>query len=322
MDLVMINVNYPDYQLEQSILTERGIGFRTCVCKTDSEVAESIADADIVVVGLQPLNAGVIQALRRCRVIGRLGVGLDTIDVDAATQRGIAVINLPDYCAEEVASHAVSLLLALSRKLFMADDLVRSGRWSDWEVLRPIRAYSDTTLGIVGLGNIGAKVAQFLRPLVKEILAYDANRTDSPLNYVRLVTFDELLSRSDWLTIHAPLSSVTRGLFSARTFDVMRRGSILVNVSRGGIIVDDDLSVALKDGRLSGAGLDVMETEPLPLSSSLLSAPNLIVTNHVAWYSESSIVRQRTLMMRRILDYLDGIPVPSLVNPEVKSQNS
>lgn len=320
MVLVIINVDYPDYQLEEKWAEEQGIRLVVAHCDTLDEVVDAAREADIVVVALQPLPKDAIHSLKHCRIIGRLGVGLDSIDVAAATQRKIAVINVPDYCTEEVASHACSLLLALVRKIPVADHLVRTARWSEWELVRPIYPLADMTLGIVGLGRIGHTVARYMRPMVKNIIGFDPYAGASADLDLQLVGFEELLEQAHLITIHSALTPTTYHLFDHHAFSVMRKGAVLVNVSRGPIISDDDLVQALQSGQLGGAGLDVMETEPPDSSHPLLGCENAIITNHIGWYSESSIIRQRTLMLQRMTDYLNNRPVPSLVNPEVISR--
>lgn len=316
--LVMVNVDYPDHHIEEELAKQAGLHFSRHTCATDAEIIAVAQDAEVLVVALQPLNAHVIASLERCRVIGRLGVGVDAIDVEAATKKGIAVINVPDYCTEEVALHACSLLLALARKLPANDRMVRNHQWSAWPALRPIRAMSDQTLGIVGLGRIGQTVARYLEPTGLKMCAYDPHvpPASSPSN-VRLVSWPELLAQSDLMTIHAALTAETYHLFNRESFAQMRDGAILVNVSRGAIVSEVALVEALRSGKLAGAGLDVLEFEPPASTTPLLNFPNVLITSHLAWYSEASMIRLRRTMMQRIADYLGGRPVPSVVNTEV-----
>ncbi len=316
----MINVSYPDYALEEASLKARGVNLRICTSSAEPELVASAQDAEAVVVALQPLTASVISSLKRCRVIGRLGVGIDSIDVQAATRAGIAVINVPDYCTEEVALHAVSLLLTLFRKISQADRLVRTGNWDRWQTLRPIPALSSRVLGIVGFGRIGQKVAEFMAPMVREIVAYDPHLNTSPIKSVRLVPLEELLQVSHLVTLHGALTDASYHLFDKRALSLMPKDAVLVNVSRGAMVCEDDLVEVLTAGKLAGVGLDVLEHEPPQSEHPLLKFQRVMLTNHIAWYSEASVVRQRTLMMQRILDYLDQRPVPSLVNPEVLSR--
>jgi D-3-phosphoglycerate dehydrogenase len=315
--LIQVNTNYGDYQIEETMAQKWGLEWSHATCEDEPAIRDAARDADVLVVALQPVTANLLDGLPRCRVIGRLGVGLDTIDVAAATARGIAVINVPDYCTEEVATHAVSLLLTLARKIPAADRLVRTDRWSEWHTLRPLEPLSALTLGVVGLGRIGQLVARYLKPLVKDIVAYDPYLTASPDADVTLVPFPELLERASLITLHAALTQETHHLFSQTAFSRMRPGAILVNVSRGGLIDEPALVEALEIGRLGGVGLDVIEVEPASRDHPLLRFENVTMTNHIAWYSEVSVIRQRTLMMERIRDYLEHRPVPSLVNPEV-----
>jgi D-3-phosphoglycerate dehydrogenase len=196
---------------------------------------------------------------------------------------------------------------------------VRQGGWGAWQSIRPIHPLAETTLGIVGFGRIGQTVADYLKQLVHKVIAYDPHVHTSPDPEVGLVDLPELLKRAGLVTIHAALSPSTHHLFDDAAFARMRPGAVLVNVSRGGIVDEQALARALRTRHLGGAGLDVLETEPAGTDHPLLAFENVIITNHIAWYSESSVIRQRTLMMERIRDYAAGRPVPSLVNPAVKA---
>ena len=317
MKLVTVNVSYPDYGIEEDFARSWGVEWRHAECSDDRAIQVAAAGAEVLIVALQPVTERLLAGLPQCRVVGRLGVGLDTIDVSAATRRGVAVINVPDYCTEEVATHALSLLLALARKVRQADDLVRQGDWADWGRLEPIRPLSALTLGIVGFGRIGQQVARSLKPLVRAVVATDPGQTVSPDPDVSLVSFSELLDKADLITLHAALTSETHHLFNEATFQQIRPGAILVNVSRGGLLDEGAAVDALKTGRLGGLGVDVLNKEPPEGGHPFLDLPNVLVTNHIAWYSDASIVRQRMLLLTRIRDYIEHRAVPSLVNPEV-----
>ena len=254
-------------------------------------VRGSTAGADAVVVTLQRLSADLIAALAdSVRVIGRAGVGLDTIDLDAAAERGIAVVNQPAYGAAEVASHAVALLLAVQRQLFVGDSFVRSG-WQGAAPLGRLRPLDEATVGVVGCGRIGAAFVRRIRPLVDELLVFDPGVADVPAGARRLDELGALLRRSDVLSLHVPLLPETRNLIGRRELTLLPEGAIVVNVSRGGLLDEDALAELLDSGHLGGAGLDVFAEEPLPARSPLLAAPNTVLTPHCAATSERAMHR-------------------------------
>ena len=268
-------------------------------------VGESTSRADAVVVTLQRLTADVIMAFApSVRVIGRAGVGLDTIDLTAARDRGIAVFNQPAYGAAEVASHALALLLALERRLLRADAHVRAG-WHGGPDLGRIRALDDSTVGVLGAGRIGRAFVERVRPLVRAVVVYDPGPVSLPPHATRAASVDELLGRSEMLSLHLPLTPETRGLIGRRELGLLPPGAIVVNVSRGGLIDEDALAELLHSGHLAGAGLDVFETEPLPATSPLLAAPNTVLTPHCASASERAAYRLSHWTIGDAIQYLE-----------------
>ncbi len=249
------------------------------------------AAADAVVVALHRLTADLVDAMDgRVRVIGRMGVGTDTVDLDAAAARGITVFNEPTFGVQEVASHAVAMLLALQRKLVPSDRYVRDG-WQGGFALGPMKPLDEVVVGVIGCGRIGRAVAQQLVPIAGRVLVYDPVADDVPPAAVRVDQLDDLLARSDAVTLHVPLTADTRRLLGPRELSLLPRGAIVVNVSRGGQIDEAALADLLMAGALGGAGLDVFETEPLPPDSPLLLAPNTILTPHCAGYSDRAAWR-------------------------------
>lgn len=253
-------------------------------------LADLTAGAAAVVVTLQPLRAAHIAAFApSVRVIGRAGVGVDTIDLEAAEAAGITVVNQPGYGTREVASHAVALLLALQRRLCGLDDYVRRG-WSGPAVLAPMKPLDELVVGLVGGGRIGRATAEMLKGLVGQILVYDPAGPSLP-DGAEAATLEELLGRSDVVSLHLPLTPETTGMVDAAFLAMMSPGSLLVNVSRGGLVDEDALVAALDSGHIGGAALDVFPIEPLPKTSPLLGAKNTLFTPHCASYSERSVWR-------------------------------
>ena len=249
------------------------------------------ATADAVVVALHRLTAELIDAMDgRVRVIGRMGVGTDTVNLDAAAARGITVFNEPTFGVQEVASHAVAMLLALQRKLVLSDRYIRDG-WRGGFALGPMKPMDEIVVGVIGCGRIGRAVAQQLIPIAGRVLVYDPAVDDVPPTAVRVGQLDDLLARSDAVTLHVPLTPGTSRLLGHRELSLLPRGAIVVNVSRGGQIDEAALAELLMAGALSGAGLDVFETEPLPPDSPLLLTPNTILSPHCAGYSDRAAWR-------------------------------
>lgn len=295
----------------------RGAGC-TCVrlqAKTESELIAGLsqADPDALIVQWAPVTAAVLDAAPRCRFISRLGIGYDMIDVTAATERGVAVANTPDYCVDEVVAHALAMALWLLRGLGRFDAAVRNSEWSAIAPYPPACRPSLATIGVVGLGRIGARVARQAAALGFRVLAHDpyAPAPDG----VRLTTFEELLGGSDLITLHAPLNDETRHLVRAETIAMMRPGALLVNTCRGGLVDEAALVDALRAERLAGAALDVFAVEPLPARSPFRELPNVLLSPHAAWYSPFSLAELPVQAARQVVDFLAGRPVPSIVNP-------
>jgi D-3-phosphoglycerate dehydrogenase len=265
-----------------------------------------------VLVQYADITAEIMDANPSWKVIGRYGVGVDTIDLAAASARSIPVVNVPDYCEEEVATHAVALILDANRRITSADALVRRGGWVDWGRLRPIAPLSTATLALIGVGRIGREVIRLMRPFVARIIAHDPFAGE--LDGVELVDLDTALAEGDIVSLHCPLTAETRHLIDQAAIARMKPTATLVNVSRGGLVDGGALATALHEGRLAMAALDVLEIEPPSADDPLLSAPNTIITNHLAWYSEASEQRLRARLAERCAAVLRGRDIPSLVN--------
>jgi D-3-phosphoglycerate dehydrogenase len=267
-------------------------------------IAAGTVPADAVVVATQRLDPDRLAALANSvRVIGRAGVGLDAIDLDAAQRLGIGVINQPAYGTLEVASHAVGLMIAAYRKFTAEDSYVRAG-WTGPLSLSPMQPLDELTLGLVGCGNIATQAARMCAPLVGRILTFDPFAAEIPASVERVDKLDDLLIQSHLLSLHLPLTAQTRGMLGARELALLPDGAVVVNVARGGILDEDALAGELNSGRLGGAGLDVFAHEPLPAGSPLLSTPNTILSPHVAAYSERSSWRLASWTIEDVLSYL------------------
>ncbi len=274
-------------------------------------VAEATKDAEAVIVVTNPLPAEIVGALApSIRLVGRAGVGLDAIDLEAARGRGIAVFHTPDYCVDEVATHAVAMALALNRKLLPADALARRS-WGSWRELAPVAPLGEQTAGVVGMGRIGRAVVSRLLPLIGEVLAYDPWVSSEVDGVTSVDSLEELLRRSDVVTLHLPLSDDTTALIGVKELAQMRPGAYLVNVSRGALVDEVALADALSNGRIAGAALDVLTLEPPRSDNPLLSAPNVLLSPHLAWYSTGSESRVWTMTIEGMVAYLGDHPLAS-----------
>jgi D-3-phosphoglycerate dehydrogenase len=262
------------------------------------------------------VSALAIEAAAPLKVVARLGVGLDNIAVDTASARGIWVTNVPDYCVEEVSDHAVGFALAWTRGLVHFDREVHAGRWAPAGA--QLRRLGELTCGIVGFGRIGRATARKLAAFGCKLLAHTPS-PGSPDPAVQYVELDELLAQSDIVVVHAPLTPSTRHLIDTRRLSQMKRGGLLINVSRGGVVDTQALIEALQSGQLSAAGLDVLETEPA-VPDALLAQPGAMVTPHVAFSSDASLLELRRRAAEEVVRVLRGEPPRNACNEPVGSR--
>lgn len=309
------------YAFEAQAVAAAGGELVVADCETEAEVIEQAQGAEILLLSKRPIvTPAVMDALPRCRLLVRWGVGYDQFDVAAATARGIAVANAPTYCTEDVAEHAIALLTAISRRVIWAHERMRSGTWISPD--GPIHRFGGRTLGIVGCGRIGSAVARRARGLGLRVIAYDRYRPATELEALGVipVSFEELLAEADYLTLHVPLTAETRGLIDATAIDRMRPEVMIVNTSRGPVIDETALAEALAGGRLAGAALDVYASEPLSPESPLLGLEHVVLTPHAAAFTQESMVALREEMCRTIADWIRASWASPVVNPEVRER--
>jgi len=307
--------DHPSVAIERRVVEGAGLGLALRQCRTEEEVASACRDADGLLVQYAPITRAVLVALPRCRVVVRYGVGTDTVDVDAATDLGVAVCNVPDYGVEEVSDHALALLLALGRGIVTLDRAVRGGDWS-LATAPGVRRLRGRVLGLVGLGRIGRAVARKALALGLEVVAHDPAAVP-PVPGVAQVGFDELLARSDFVSLHAPLLPATRHLFDDAAFRRMKPGAFLINTARGGLVDTDALTRALAEGRLAGAGIDVLEREPIAPGHALLEQPNCLLTPHAGWFSRDAFEELKTKAAEEAVAVLTGAAPRYCLNPQV-----
>jgi D-3-phosphoglycerate dehydrogenase len=302
---------------EAAVLAE--VGARLVVAETgeEDELLELVRDADGILTCFAKVTRDVIRAGDRLQVIGRYGIGTDNIDIAEATRVGIPVTNVPAYCLDEVAEHALALLLTLARGISTYDRGVREG---DWSLARaaPLNRIAGRTLGIVGFGKIGRVLAEKARGLGVDVIACDPQGLEAMQERgVEDVSLEALCTRADFISVHVPLTPETRGLIGRRELRSMKSTAIVVNTARGGIIDQDALLEALRNGWIAGAGIDVFVPERLPPDYPLLAQPNLVATPHVAFYSEESVRELEVLAAENVAAVLSGRRPASVVNPEV-----
>ena len=300
--IVITDSTFPNADIERKELAPLDAELVTAQCKTEEDVLAVTRDADALMVQWAPITRRVMEEMKHCRFISRYGVGIDMIDLEAAKDHGITVQNVPDFCVEEVASHTLGLLLAIGRKLVWQDQLVHKGVWSVVPTIGPVNRFQGQTLGVVGVGRIGMRFAEMAAPLGFRILAYDVQPPKN-LGPVQLADFDTLLRQSDFISLHCPLTKDTRHLMDAAAFAKMKKGSYLLNVSRGPVVDSQALVDALSNGHLAGAALDVFEQEPLPADGPLLKLDNVILTPHLASYSLEAAVQLRRDVARHVTEF-------------------
>lgn len=277
---------------------------------TPKQIAALTEGASALAVTLHPLRREHIAAINdSVAVIARAGVGLDTIDLEAARERGIRVIYQPNYATNEVADQAASLALAAWRRLGSADAVVRGSGWGSAAQVGPVHALQEATLGVLGAGRIGQALIRRLRPFVEHVVVFDAYRDERLTDVEWAQSPEEVFARANLLSLHLPLTPETRHIVGTEALAMMPAGAVVVNVSRGGLVDEDALASALHDGHIGAAGIDVFEVEPLPADSALRDAPNLLLSPHVAWYSLESGVR---LAYWSIEDALSGAATGTL----------
>lgn len=313
--IVITDCDHDNIEPELRVFEKAGFDVRLAECKTASDVVEQGRGADALINQYAPIDESVLESLERCRIVVRYGVGVDTVDVDAASKRGVWVANVPDYGTEEVADHALALLMSLLRGVCRLDRAVRSGEW-DYSAVRPLRRVSTLAVGVVGCGRIGATFVRKAKCLGMRVLAHDPVGVPEKLvrDGVEGADFDELLAASDAISLHLPLIEETRYLIGAGQLRRMKPGAYLVNTARGGLVDSAALLRALDEGEIAGAALDVLESEPPEVGDALISHDRVVVTPHAAWYSEESYETLKSEAAREVMRVLSGERPRSPVN--------
>ncbi|MBN1836693.1 MAG: C-terminal binding protein [Spirochaetales bacterium] len=320
--IVVTDDRHGSYEVENQVFREIGAKVEVHNLGDQAETVEVLREADAILVNLHPLPGDVIRSLSRCRVISRYGVGYDNVDVKAASEAGIWVARVPDFCLEDVSDHCLALLLCGVRHVALRDRRIRRGEWKQIGE-HPSFRIAGRTLGLVGFGAIARALLRKVSGFgLARVLVFDpyVDRKEIEAAGAKPVGIRELLKESDYVSIHAPLTPETRGLIGARELGLMKRHAVLINTARGPLIDEAALAEALQGGKLGTAALDVFAEEPLPASSPLRKLENVILTDHCGWYSEESMVELKTKCARNALAVLKGgRPLYPVNDPQAES---
>lgn len=314
--VVITDHGFPNLRHEEDVLGAAGAELVVAQCKTAGDVIAAAREADALLVQWAPINAAVIAALPRCRVIVRYGIGVDNVDLAAAKAQGIPVCNVPDYGVSEVAEHAVALALTLVRQIPAIERRLRGGTWKITPD-RPMHALRDSTFATAGFGRIASTAHEMMRGFGGRRIAYDPFVSEEAMHAVGVekVGIEELFGWADVLSLHLPLNAQTKHFVNAATLAQMKKNAVVVNTARGPLIDTVALAAALQAGTIAGAGIDVFEQEPPAKDHPLFACPTAVLTSHVAWYSESSIPRLQRLAAEEAVRGLRGGPLKNRVNP-------
>jgi D-3-phosphoglycerate dehydrogenase len=311
--VLLTDYAWADVNIERDTLAKAGAELIVAE-KTDVESLKRLANehhVDAIMTNWAKVPSDVIAASPKVRIVSRLGIGLDNIDVAYCTAHGIPVTNVPDYCLIEVAEHALALMLALSRKVAFYHAATKAGRY-ELQAGPALRRIEGQTLGIVGYGNIGRVLANKARCLGMKILA--TSRSAKSEQGVTFCSLDELLSGSDYISLHIPATAETKHLIGVKQLAQMKPTAYLINTARGAVVDEQALAAALKKGQLAGAGLDVQQKEPCDLSQPPFNDPRVIVTPHAAFVSQESLENLRRRTAKQVADRLSGRVPENVVN--------
>jgi D-3-phosphoglycerate dehydrogenase len=316
--IALTDYQTPDVEIEKGVVEAAGGELIVGQCKSEADVIRLTDGVDGILNDYARITSKVIESLERCKVVVCCGVGVNSVDLPAATAAGILVCNVPEYGIEEVSDHTIGLLLSCVRKIPQMNSMVREGRW-DSKLARKIYRITGSTLGLVGFGNIPRMVALKMAPWKLQMLAYDPYVSDEVFESygVERTDLKQLMEESDYISCHLPLTPETRHFFTYDRFRQMKKNAYFVNTGRGKVVDEDGLHRCLQEGWLAGAGLDVMEREPPAETHPLFSLPNVIITPHHAWYSEEAGIDLQRMYAEEAVRVLKGESPRWCVNREV-----
>lgn len=313
MKVIITDCDHANINIEKEILDKAGLEFVLKQCKTEEDLIEQCKDGNIFINQYAPITRKVMEALPNLKMVVRYGVGVNNVDVKAATDLGVQVCNVPDYGMNEVADQAIAMMMALVRKVVIMNKYTKEVKW-DYIHSMPIRRNSTMTVGVVGLGRIGRNFAEKAHHLGFNVIGYDPYYKETEeTKFIVPSTIDEIIEKSDIISIHCPLDG-NRDLFNASAFKRMKNTAYIINVSRGGIINEKALDEALTNGEIAGAALDCVEFEPMMPGSPLFKHENLIVSPHMGWYSEEAASELKRKVAEESVRFAAGEAVHYPVN--------
>jgi D-3-phosphoglycerate dehydrogenase len=311
--VLVTDSGWPSHEVESEVLAPLGAEVVRSPGRDEETLLRHVAGADALLVGTAKIGPALLDAAPQLRIVARYGIGLDNVDVEEATRRGVVVTNAPGFCREEVAEHVLALLLCLARGVHLYDRAVRAGDWTRAGA-RSVRRVAGQTLGVVGFGAIGRTVAERAAGIGMHVIAHDPV---VDVTGAEPVTLEELARRADVVTLHTPLTDETRGLVNERFLAAMKPTAFLINTARGALVDQEAVQAALAEGRIAGAGLDTFVPEPLPAGHPLLECERALLTPHVAFYSEESVHEVRVRAAQAVAEALAGERPAETVNPAV-----
>ena len=315
--VIICDLDHKDIEPELKVFGDAGLEVKWLRCRSQKEVIEKCKKAVVLLNQYIKMDKEIFTALPNVKCIVRYGVGYDNINLNDAKKYGVQACNIPDYGTREVADQALAHMMTLVKKLTVTNRIIRQGVW-DYQKNIPVFRLSDATLGICGVGRIGTAFAERVRPLCRNIIAYDAEygKTNRKFpDFVKFVPFEELIEKSDIISVHCPKNEETYHLFGEKEFAAMKNTAYLINVARGGIVDEAALLHALKNKEIAGAGLDVVEHEPLTADNPLLKLDNFSISPHSAWYSEQSALELKRKAAEEAVRFIKGEPLKySLIN--------
>ena len=314
MKVVISDYVWPNVDIEKKFFESKNINL--VVSKNKDDLKNQIIDADGLLFCFESIDESILRSSKKLKIAQRYGIGVDNIDIKVATELGIVVANIPDYCIDEVSDHAISMILSLNRLLQRDSDLVKQGKWNEVKKDKRVYRLSNSTLGLLGFGRIGKRISEKAMSFGMNVIAYDPFLKQNNVDGVKLLDLNQVLSESDFISLHLPLNDQTNHIIDDKQFKLMKQDSILINVSRGGLINEDSLIKYLSSGKLRGVGLDVIETT-IEQSNKLFSFDNVIITPHTAFFSQESSEELQLRSSQQLYDVLSGFKPKFLINPDV-----
>lgn len=319
MKVVISDYVWPNIDIEKKFFDSKNI--ELVVSKNKSDLKKQIVDADGLLFCFESIDEDILRSSKNLKVAQRYGIGVDNINIEVATELGIVVSNIPDYCIDEVSDHAMSMILSLNRLLARDSDLVKKGLWNEIKKDKRVYRLSEATLGLLGFGRIGRRISKKAKNFGLKVIAYDPYLNEKEIDDVEIHSLNKVLKDSNIISLHLPLTEQTNHIIDTEQFDLMNKDTILINVSRGGLINEEALIENLNNGKIRGAGLDVIESST-DKTNGLFSFDNVIITPHTAFFSQESSEELQLRSSMQLYDVLTGSKPKFLINPDVLNHPS